>query len=383
MTNGNDITKPVKVLVPPDVSETTLSKAETFTADEGYHPYEYSFQGAVTLRAEDDAAIDTAHSLGRTAVRTKTYIEGGNLLPGTTSDGRPYAMVGRDSVVVSAFDLEAKNFFSSSKVQARIQEMKARGRMSSSDIERTENKLLRAEQASSWNAPNAVNNALRGRAERFMATLELTQIRMARDVGLDPERLVVLSQPDFHIDMHIRPLRPGEVLVNHPKACIDAIDDALTSPGNKWWERRELRAMRKHAVAELSEKGHVYDEIINQIEAAGLIAIPAPGVFESNSRKANFMNAVPGTTSSGESFFLTNASTLTSLERAFARFAEREGDVERIEFLGASGGGMFALSASEESLEMAGGLDCREVDHAGNPPPKNDLSAAVANAGYA
>ena len=62
MTNGNDTTKPVKVLVPPDVSETTLNKAENFTADEGYHPYEYGFQGAVTLRAEDDAAINTAHS---------------------------------------------------------------------------------------------------------------------------------------------------------------------------------------------------------------------------------------------------------------------------------------------------------------------------------
>jgi len=383
MTNGDDISTPVKVLVPPDVSETTLAKAENFTADEGYHPYEYGFQGAVTMRAEDDAAINTAHSLGRTAVRTKTYIEGGNLLPGTTSDGKPYAMVGRDSVVVSAFHLDAKNFFSNNKVQTRIQEMKAEGRMSISDIERTANKLLHAEQANSWHAPHAVNDDLRRQAQRFMATLELTEIQMAKDLGLSPKRFVVISQPDFHIDMHIRPLRPGEVLVNHPKACIEAIDDALTSPENKWWERRELKAMRKAAMTDLAEKGHVYDEIISQIEAAGLIALPAPGVFESGSRKANFMNAVPGTASSGETFFLTNASTLTSLEGAFARFLKREGDVERIEFLGGAGGGYFALSASEESLEMAGGLDCREVDHAGSRPPKNDLSSAVAAAGIA
>ncbi len=52
--------------------------------------------------------------------------------------------------------------------------------------------------------------------------------------------------------------------------------------------------------------------------------------------------------------------------------------VDRVEFLGGAWGGRYQLSASESSLELSGGLDCREVNHAGVHTPKMELSAALA-----
>lgn len=88
------------------------------------------------------------------------------------------------------------------------------------------------------------------------------------------------------------------------------------------------------------------------------------------------MNAVPGTTEDGKQYFLTNASSIKPLERAFARFVEGLG-VDEVRFVGAYGGGARALSASETSLELSGGLDCREVNHAGRREPANDLQRAL------
>lgn len=377
LTNGNDPEKPVKVLVPPDVSSLDLSKAEAFTAEEGYHLHREGFQGAVTDRDEDDAAIAVAKSLGHVHKRTKTYIEGGNLLPGTTSDGEAYAMVGRDSLVISAFHLDSEGEFSSSEVAAKVAELQAEGRMPSALVEATAKKLLRVKQWTSWSAPSSVTAALRAEARAFLAKLELTHAILAKDLELAPERVLVVTQPEFHIDMHMRPLAPGEVLVQHPARCIELLDEALLDPAAKAWERSELQAMRANAVSELQELGAVYDQIVAELQEAGLIPILAPGVFANHHRQANFLNAVPGTTKDGETYFLTNASSIKPLERAFERFMKDLG-VDRVEFLGGAWGGRYSLSASEHSLELSGGLDCREVNHAGKHTPKMDLTAALA-----
>ena len=376
LTNGDDVNAPVKVLVPPRVSGATFDKAEAFTASEGYHPYREGFQGAVSDRGEDQAAIELAARLGREAQRTRTYIEGGNLLPGVTSDGRPYAMVGRDSLVISAFHLDQQRAFSNAQVDAKVRELRGAGKLTPQLVEETAAQLHRVEQWTSWRAPAQVTAAHRAEAPRFLAKLELTKEIAARDLGLPADRLISLTQPEFHIDMHMRPLAPGEVIVHHPGKSIEVIDQALADPRTPAWERSELQSMRRNAVLEQREMGHVYDQIFAELAEAGLIAIEAPGVFMSHNRDANFMNGIPGTTERGQTYYLTNSSSLTSLERAFQRFVQDLG-VERVEFLGSAYGGPRSLSVSEYSLSMAGGLDCRTVDHGADVPPKDDLTRAL------
>ncbi len=374
LSNGDDRARPVKVLVPPDISDASLNKAEAFTKTEGYHRYHQGFQGAVDQRQEPDAAVDVARGLDRDVQTTKTYIEGGNLLPGITPDGKAYAMVGRDSVIISAFHLDERGAFSGRQVAQKRVQMQRDGTLSHALVQDTANKLAEAEQAVAgwWAAPRIDYD----QAADFAAKIELAAEQLAADVDLPAERLVVVTQPEFHIDMHMRPLAPGEVMVQHPQAAIDLIDTALEDPRIERWQSNELMDMRRRAQSDLRTMGPVYDKIMAELQDAGLIAIRAPGVFQSYNRQANFLNAVPGTTEGGANYFLTNASSIKPLERAFEGFVKNLG-VDEVRFVGSYGGGARSLAASETSLELSGGLDCREVNHAGTRRPTNDLQRAV------
>ncbi|TNE43556.1 MAG: hypothetical protein EP343_32590 [Deltaproteobacteria bacterium] len=391
LTDGNDITEPVKVLVPPQIYGSSLTKAMLFSADEGYHPTQPgSFQGAVAERGEGYYSSEMASSLGRDAVTTSTYIEGGNMVPGTTADGKPYALVGRDSLLISTFDLDDKGTFSSSKVRAKVRDMEAAGEFSSSKVESIARKLVATELAydHNWidpylNSPDLLPSRVPidasdlQNAKNFLAKMELTKELMADDVGIDVERLIYVDQPEFHIDMSMRPLGPGEVMVHHPQASIDLINEALQDPQLRSWERKELLEMRSFAQYELQEHGDIYDKIIDQLEDAGLLVEEAPGNFRSNSRQANFMNAVPGRTPDGKNNYIVIGSSIKPLERAFSRFIKDYG-VDDVTYVG----GNYTedgLTAGEISLELAGGIDCRESSHGGTDNEAADLLRAYIN----
>ncbi len=74
------------------------------------------------------------------------------------------------------------------------------------------------------------------------------------------------------------------------------------------------------------------------------------------------MNAILGTNDLGETFFLTNGSTIKALEDGFEEFLTDLG-VDHVGFAAGDGGNSRKLSPSEESLMLDGGLDCREVHH--------------------
>ena len=380
VTNADDVSRRVRVMVPPQLDDGPFADAAAFTELEGYHPLDPdSFQGAVADREEEITAEKLARRLGRPWRITHGYIEGGNILPATSSDGKPYALVGRDTLIISAYHLDSQGAFTKSAVSAQMRRMRSAGALSPEAVEQTAETLLNVEQYHSSRAPQKVTPRLRAEAEEFLAKLELTKKLLAKDLGIPASRVVYVTQPDFHIDMHMRPLGPGEVMVNHPRECIKLIDEALRDPKIKSWQRKELGQMRERAEIELEERGPVYDRILGELEAAGLIAITAPGVFQSDMRQANFMNAVPGTSHAGKHFFFTTGSSITSLQAAFGRFVKRLG-VDRVEFVANEGGNSNNLSAGEQSLEEYGALDCREVHHGGRSAVKTDAIDTYLNA---
>jgi hypothetical protein len=72
------------------------------------------------------------------------------------------------------------------------------------------------------------------------------------------------------------------------------------------------------------------------------------------------MNGVPGSMSLREQFYLTNASSITSLQNAIDSFLRTQAGVEDVQFIAGGGGGPNTLCPSEESLFRSGGMDCRE-----------------------
>jgi hypothetical protein len=346
-----------RMLVPPVLSETTLRKAMRFTQDEGYHAFvSGSFQGAVSKNSESKVAQLLAKELSLPVRETKFYLEGGNLLSGSLVDGSGYGVIGRDTLVISAFHLDENNAFTQAKVSAQ----KAKTVPSEQDLASTMNNLRRVHEAE--NDAVSSDAGLRSEAEDFLAKLQLTKSLIAKDLGIAPDKLVEIAQPEFHIDMNLRPLGPGEVMVHHPRQALELLDEALQDPYATDWQLQELQEMRDSAEQELETLGPVCDEIVAQLEAAGLLVVPVGGVFASKQRQANFMNAVPGTTDDGRTFYLTTGSTLSPLERAFERTIKSLG-VSDVEFLAKFGGTRDVLSPGERSIQDKGALDCREVHH--------------------
>ena len=120
--------------------------------------------------------------------------------------------------------------------------MRAEGRLDPEVVAQTARKLSDVEYYAGTGFNLSDGRQLVRKAQDFLATLELTQAQMAKDLDLPLDRLVTVSQPDFAIDMHMRPL-PGEILINHPSACIEAIDDALGVVSEDGGEGAALNAL--------------------------------------------------------------------------------------------------------------------------------------------
>ncbi|MGL4511787.1 MAG: hypothetical protein ACRCT8_01740 [Lacipirellulaceae bacterium] len=374
-------------------------------------------QGAVSGRNEHLSAEALARATGKTVVTTRTYNEGGNMLAGAMPNGQPYAVIGRDGLLLSAFHLQ-ETFdadptkapeFANANVDSRVKSMTFDGNEVSQTIKRL--------QASGAMPAGADAARQQKEAKAFLAKLDIVKDIFAADTKVPRDQLIFVAQPDFHIDMHMRPLGPGQVMINDFDANIKLIDDALKLAAKGSWEESELKNMRDHAAQIKKVLGPVMDEIKKQCKSGGLDVVPAPGVMEGQYEKAtvastsrvgrylglsadkdftraelgkaliakaggapsdsvrrafdetlddmytrhvNFMNAIPGTTSgSNQQFYATNSTSVGPLQKAYENYLKSRG-VEKVYWIGDDGGGNARRSTSEQSLQAMGGLDCRE-----------------------
>jgi len=374
-----------------------------------------SWRGAVTIRDQEINANELGQSVnGRPADVTRTYNEGGNMLTGTKPNGESYAVVGRDGLLLSAFHLEDTSdpVFDAAKVDARIKAMgldqpfASLPKATQAEIDVTIKRL----KAAGETFPDLA--AERKRATEFLAKIDLTKDLFAQDIGVDRKNLTFVAQPDFHIDMHMRPLGPGQMMINDFDANLKLLTEAKkkATPGS--WEDKELDTMIDHAKKMKAVLGPVMDQIAQELKDSGLEVIRAPGVMEAQmaqapvekdsdvgtflglaadktydqatlkaelmakgitdpvlaevltqtfKRHVNFMNAVPGTSNgSNKQFYMTNATSLPSLTAAYEDYLKQTHGIETVYWLGGDGGGPSSRSASEQSLDASGGLDCRE-----------------------
>lgn len=141
-----------------------------YNLDEVLGPYpkaNFPYQGAVHSTETNGGMIGAALASGIPKYRMAvSYVEGGNLLPGTRPDGTPFALVGQDSVAItrSLMEVDAGQRPSDGKVLETI----------------------------------------------------------ARDYGLQPNQLFAVEQPaDFHLDMGMTLATPGHALLNDSLAVLE------------------------------------------------------------------------------------------------------------------------------------------------------------------
>lgn len=442
----------------PEISRGALTKLDRFTtalklkpgdpgfAREGHHTAaqkhndpgsdefpsglveEGSAQGAVASRKEHLSAQALAKATGKKVVTTRTYNEGGNMLVGTLPNGQPYGVVGRDGVLVSVFHLQEEYNKNPAKVPefAPANVAKRMGTMTF-DADEVAQTIQQLTSAGMMPAAATTPAKKENEAKLFLAKVDLVKDIYAADTEIPRDQLIFVPQPDFHVDMHMRPAGPGQIMVNDFKANIALIDDALkrATPGS--WEAKQLQSMRDHAAKMDAVMGPVIDEIAKKSKEGGLEVVRAPGVMEGQfdgvditpttevdlgrgnvvqvgrvlglssnkqftreelgkallakagasptdddraiidyvldelfTRHVNFMNAIPGTKDgTNEQFYMTNFTSIKPLREAYEAYLKSKG-IESVQWIGDDGGTRLNRSASEQSLQLMGGLDCRE-----------------------
>ncbi|WP_270831636.1 hypothetical protein [Aeromonas sp. QDB03] len=198
---------------------------------------------------------------------------------------------------------------------------------------------------------------------RFLAMMAISQRLMAQELKVAEQDLVILAQPGFHLDMAMRPLADGRILLNDHGASAALVEQVLAEAGSlSENERQELR----QSVTDLhqqSERWHrIHALIRQQLSDAGLTPIATPGVFSVGKRPINWMNGIMGTRQ--QPFYITNAASIAPLNQAFAAWLQREVAGLTPYFVGqAVSNNREEFNQAEALLRGSGGLDCITLHH--------------------
>ncbi|GLQ70645.1 hypothetical protein [Vibrio penaeicida] len=254
-----------------------------------------------------------------TIYRGNSYIEGGNLLSGTMQNGNPYAVVGTDSVVLTTQHMSEKYLkspelapsFSPESIAARISKLAIDERDPS--FQYTLGKLTKIHN-------NLGDQALRTMAREMLAKEDLAKDIIAEDIGLVRSAVAFVPQPGFHLDMKMRPLENGDILVNDEAENQKLLSQALRFAATDV-ERSQLNDMLEQSRIKQESAKHYTPLIKAELRKIGLNPISSPGVFEGKSAVqpggiANFMNSVL-VESNGQKLYLTNHARNSALRKAF------------------------------------------------------------------
>lgn len=295
--------------------------------DESYPRAGFPTLGAVDQRHNQQAMVALGLSARLPVRENFSYIEGGNVLPGTLPNGEGFALVGRDSIAVTRALLER-------------------------DLKRsvTDREVYEA---------------------------------IGKDLGMKPDNIHPVEQPGtFHIDMAVGLLGPGQVILNDSReaARVQAQwlrDDYVASkpaeppPGaslfKRWlyksnlhrWEKREREHTERLIEAldrEAESRAFFEDMTARDLKKTGLTVYRVAAVFmdpdDPSKDIANFANIRQGTNSDGQRFIIA----LGGPERAEQYVAKKllgeiPCDVRRVWFLD--------RTLTPLTLDLEGGIKCR------------------------
>ncbi|WP_342221140.1 hypothetical protein [Candidatus Fukatsuia endosymbiont of Tuberolachnus salignus] len=337
---------------------TALSKDTPGAEEEGHHsldtPDKAETQGLnqTTL----DVADNMVKARGMQMIKTLSVIDGGNMLTGRRADGRPYVLIGRDAILQTT--LVNKHTYSDALIDEKLKTFDP----DASAVSR----MIVMLKAGDFMSQTLTGEEANNQAIRFLAMNEISQDIMADELNVPREDLVIISQPGFHIDMYLRPLADGRVLMQDDEETQKLVQRVLNDESNKSVMRRrkyktDLEKNLEKTLSDLAqsrqEREKVTALINKQLEDAGLQVIKTPGVFKVGYRQVNYMNGIMGTSPTGEMFYLTNASSIEPLNQAFSAWIQEKQSGLNVHFVG------LKDRFTESLLNGNGGFDCITLHH--------------------
>jgi hypothetical protein len=226
-------------------------------------------------------------------------------------------------------------------------------------------------------------------AIRLLAMNEISKDIIADELGVAREDLVIVSQQEFHIDMYMRPLSDGRVMVHDYSEAEELVQKVLKDPNNKLTEQNKIDLQQTMLdLQQLHQQRLPISNLIEkQLRDSGLQPIKTPGVFSVGKihmgeigteehyvvkRHVNYMNGVMGTSQKDNSmFYITNASSIEPLNSAFSDWFKNHMPGGQVEFIGRAKMGednAYYVPAdfnfAESLLDLSGGFDCITLHYA-------------------
>jgi hypothetical protein len=238
---------------------------------------------------------------------TDSYIEGGNFFIGQKPDNTKFAIVGKRTLVNTAELLVMKDLGMNPK--------------SKEDYE----KFLSDKRFNKY------------ADENFDHYLEIAKEKIAKDLKLEPESVHYISQPEFHLDMKIRPLKYPYILINDYNLMIKELEKRE----DKSYKAKNYIKRLKRKLANMT-KNEVQKDYVSAVQTEkeltdlGFKVIRVPGIVD---RRANFMNAVVHERDNGELVYITNKTSFMNsfdidLNNLFRKYLLKNApDVKRVEFI--------------------------------------------------
>lgn len=181
------------------------------------------------------------------------------------------------------------------------------------------------------------NSALVGKDE-----LEYFRLETIKN-DFEVDEIYTISQPDFHLDLGIRPLKNKVVLVNDEKLFSKALHNAINNAREYAYTNHdpEVRTVQLalEEMKEIFEIGRLKngynntEKIIEELEDFGFTPVRVPGVFirppfgkdaaDENHYMANFMNAIVQEKSDGSLVYITNKSLLDNMAQITPEVEEK------------------------------------------------------------
>lgn len=148
--------------------------------------------------------------------------------------------------------------------------------------------------------PNGEKFAIVGKRNLGQTSID----EIAQALEIEPTNIHMLSQPDFHIDLVIRPLNYPYVLVGDPKLMLEELAK------KKHLNEKQLEYIKiTNKQIKKQEEKNLYatpDMICQELDSCGFEPIKVPGLI--SDIRVNFMNALVHQKKDGSFIYVTNAS---------------------------------------------------------------------------
>ena len=232
-----------------------------------------------------DEACELAEKTGFKLRETPLLIEGGNIFIGKNDKGDNYLITGKETVLDSAIMLflhsrgveeinteDFANFYERRKLVHKNKQTKKFQVITMSEFD-----------------------------DKFEYWIKYTKEKLGEEFDVKTKNITIISQPNFHIDLGIRPLEYPYVLVNDTEILKENLVKA-----EKEIKRNKFLFLKqfKRAIEELQTYYAHSNTIANELKSAGFVPIMIGGGY--SHKNVNFINAIANKHQTGVSY-ITNS----------------------------------------------------------------------------